>query len=81
VKSKFFLLIGLLFLMNCGNPNTGSDTEIAVPVTVEDIKLKSIEEFQTTTGTANAMKDASLKSETSGYYRLATNTQTNRPFA
>lgn len=81
MKSKFFLLLGLLILMSCGNPNTGSDTEIAVPVTVEEIKLKPIEEFQTTTGSANAMKDASLKSETSGFYRLATNPQTRRPFA
>jgi len=81
VKSTFLLLIGLLILMSCGNPDTGSDTEIAVPVTVEEIKLKPIEEFQTATGTANAIKDASLKSETSGYYRLATNPQTKLSFA
>jgi len=81
VKSKIILLISLLFLINCGNPDTGSDTEIAVPVSVEEIKMKPIEEFLTTTGTVNALKDAVLKSETSGYYRLATNPKTNRPFA
>ena len=81
MKSKFFLLIGLLILMSCGSSDTVTDTEIAVPVTVEEIALKPIEEFQTTTGTVNAIKDASLRSETSGNYRLATNPQTRRPFA
>ena len=81
MKSKFFLLIGLLILMSCGSSDTVTDTEIAVPVTVEEIALKPIEEFQTTTGTVNAIKDASLRSETSGNYRLATSPQTRRPFA
>jgi len=81
VKPGLILLIGILLLINCGNPDTGSDTEIAVPVSVDEIKLKPIEEFLTTTGTVNAVKDALLKSETSGYYRLTTNPKTNRPFA
>lgn len=81
MKSKFFLLIGILISMSCGNPDTGSETDIAVPVTVEEIKFKPIEEFLTTTGTVNAVKDGSMKSETAGYYRLATNPKTNRPFA
>ena len=81
MKSKIILLIGLLFLINCGSPDTGTDTEIAVPVSVEEIKMKPIEEFLTTTGTVNAVKDGILKSETSGYYRLVTNPKTNRPYA
>jgi membrane fusion protein (multidrug efflux system) len=81
VKSKIVLLISFLFLINCGGPDTSSDTEIAVPVSVEEIKLKPIEEYLTTTGNANAIKEAVLKSETSGFYRLATNSKTNRPFA
>ena len=81
MKSKFFLLIGLIILMSCGNPDTGSDTDIAVPVSVEEIKFKPIEEFLTTTGTVNAIKDGSMKSETAGYYRLAKNPKTRRPFA
>lgn len=81
MKSHYFLLVGILILMSCGNPDTGSNTDIAVPVSVEEIKFKPIEEFVTTTGTVNAIKDVSLKSETSGYYRLATNPKTRRPFA
>ena len=81
MRSKISLIIGILFLLSCGNPDTSTDTEIAVPVTVEEIKLKPIEEFLTTTGTVNAIKEATLKSETSGLYRLATNPKTSRPFA
>jgi len=81
VKSKLVLLIGFLILLSCGGQDTGSDTEIAIPVSVEEIRLKPIEEFITTTGTINAIKDAVLKSETSGYYRLAVNPETNRAFA
>jgi membrane fusion protein (multidrug efflux system) len=77
----YLLLIVLLFILNCGNPNTGSESDIAVPVSVEEIKFKPIEEFLTTTGSVNAVKDGSMKSETAGYYRLATNPKTNRPFA
>ena len=77
----YLLLIVLLFILNCGNPNTGSESDIAVPVSVEEIKFKPIEEFLTTTGSVNAVKDGSMKSETAGYYRLAANPKTNRPFA
>ena len=82
MKSRsILLLIAFLFILSCGNPDTGSDTDIAVPVSVEEIKFKPIEEFLTTTGTVNAIKDGSMRSETSGFYRLATNPKTNRPFA
>lgn len=80
-SGSVLLLIGFLFILNCGNPNTGSESDIAVPVSVEEIKFKPIEEFLTTTGSVNAIKDGSMKSETAGYYRLATNPKTNRPFA
>lgn len=80
MKEGIVLLIGVLVLMNCGGPETGGDSEIAVPVTVEEITLKPIEEFYATTGTVNAIKNVTLKSETSGLYRLATNPKTNQPF-
>ncbi len=57
------------------------DTDIEVPVSVEEIGLKSIEEFVVTTGTVKATKEVILKSETPGFYRLAVNPQTSRPYA
>lgn len=80
MKKGIVLLIGVLLLMNCSGPETGGDSEIAVPVTVEEITLKPIEEFYATTGTVSAIKNVTLKSETSGLYRLATNPKTNQPF-
>jgi len=55
--------------------------DIASPVSVQEVTLKPIEEFVTTTGTVNATQDVTLKSETSGYYRLEMNPKTSKPFA
>ncbi len=81
VRSGLYLLIGVLLVLGCGDPGTDTSTEISVPVSVEEVKYKSIEEFISTTGTVYAVKEATLKSETSGYYRLAVNPKTKRPYA
>jgi len=81
VRSGLILLMGLVLLTNCGDPGSDSSTEISVPVSVEEVKYKPIEEFIATTGTVYAMKEASITSETSGYYRLAINPRTKRPYA
>ena len=81
MRSGLILLVGILLVLSCGNPDTDSSTEIAVPVSVEEVKYKPIEEFISTTGTVYAVKEATIKSETSGYYRLAINPKTKRPYA
>jgi membrane fusion protein, multidrug efflux system len=70
VKKLFVLIIAFALLAACGNQDTDLDTSITVPVSVEEIKLQSIEEFITTTGTARAMQEVELSAETNGYYRL-----------
>lgn len=80
-KSGIVIIFGMLLLAGCGGDQGDSGTEISVPVSVEEIKLKPIEEFITSTGTVNSVQEALIKSETSGYYRLAVNPKTNRPFA
>ncbi|MBN1291801.1 MAG: efflux RND transporter periplasmic adaptor subunit [Candidatus Latescibacteria bacterium] len=65
----------------CSNPDTRFETDVEVPVSVEEVGLKTIEEFVETTGTINATKDVTLSSESAGYYRLEKNPATNRPFA
>ena len=81
VKVTIILLMGLILLSSCDGDETGMETEITVPVSVEEIKLSSIEEFIVTTGTVYAAKDALVKSENQGIYDLLTNPGTNRTFA
>jgi len=80
VKSNIILLLGLLIIAGCGDQSGDTGTEISVPVSVEEIKLKPIEEFISTTGTVKATNEVILKSETSGFYRLAINPKTKAPY-
>jgi len=70
----------LIFLTGCGNKMEDLDTEIAVPVSVEELKSGHIEEYIETTGTVESAKNAILFSEISGYYSRAENPRTNKPF-
>jgi membrane fusion protein (multidrug efflux system) len=80
---KRYLVAASLFLLitACSGPDTRVETTVEVPVAVKEVDLKPIEEFVVTTGTTMATKDALLKSEASGYYRLAVNPQSSRLFA
>jgi RND family efflux transporter MFP subunit len=80
VKYRILILLGLIFLVGCSGEQGDSGSEIAVPVSVEEIRLKPIEQFISTTGTVNATDEATLKSETSGFYRLAINPKTKQPY-
>ena len=78
---KFFPLIILVALAAACNQQTQSESsELAVPVSVEDIRLQSIEQFISTTGTVNATAEVTLNSEMAGDYYLANNPATGRPF-
>ncbi len=80
LKSLILLLGMVLLIIGCESQQNDTGAEVAVPVSVEEIKKKPIEEFLTATGTVNAIKEATMKSETSGFYRLATNPKTGRPY-
>jgi RND family efflux transporter MFP subunit len=69
----------LLTLAACDDGDISMQADIAVPVSVEEITLGGIEEFITATGTVYAIKDATLKAEEPGFYRLA-NSTAMRPF-
>jgi multidrug efflux pump subunit AcrA (membrane-fusion protein) len=68
-------------LVACNNQQSNVSTEIAVPVSVTDIKPGSIEKVVNTTGTVVASKETSLSTQTSGNYHLLNNPRTGRPFA
>ncbi len=64
----------------CSNQGQSESTELAVPVSVEDIKLQGISQFVTTTGTVNATSEVVLNSEMTGNYFLQVNPATGRLF-
>lgn len=80
VKKTALILIIPLVIAACSEQQTSIDTNIEVPVSVTELELSSIEEFVTTTGTAIAIKDYTVASESAGYYRLSDNPRTGKPF-
>ncbi|MCE5250764.1 efflux RND transporter periplasmic adaptor subunit [bacterium] len=78
IISPFYVLV---LFMACGNPDTQVTVDVASPVSVQEVTLKPIEEYITTTGTVKATQDVTLKAETSGYYKLAVNPRTKKPFS
>ena len=70
-----------LTLWGCSDNQQTVDMNVSSPVTVEEVVKGPIEEFVTATGTVNPTQDAEMKSEAEGYYRLADNPRTRKPFA
>ncbi len=69
-----------LLIFSCGNSDFNDDNEITIPVSVDDVSLKPIEEFVDATGTVYSSMDAVLRSEISGNYHLNKNPRTGRLF-
>jgi len=79
---QFIVLTALIGAATaCNNQPTTTTTELAVPVSVTDIKPGSIEKVINATGTLNATKTTVLKTEMTGKYKLLINPRTRRPFA
>lgn len=78
---KTFLLIGIMAgFMACNNQTQNEEVDLAVPISVEDVKLQSIQQFINTTGTAKAIYETELKSEMNGSYHLMKNPVTGKAF-
>ncbi len=74
------LLVVVAAIVSCNNQPASENTELASPVSVENVKKQSIRQYINTTGTANATYETTLSTEMSGRYHLMTNPQTGRPF-
>ena len=81
MKKSILLLSVLLTFASCGGDDAGSDVEVAVPVSVEELQPGSIEEYVTATGTVKASMEVTVNAEVSGEYYLLTNPATGRPFS
>lgn len=77
-KSIFIIAVGLIALAGCRNNDQNLNAYVEIPVSVEDIKLKSIEEFINTTGTAFPKGEIVLKSKITASYYLEKKPQTVR---
>lgn len=77
-KNIFIFAVALLALTACGNQDQNLTADVEIPVSIEDIKFRPIEEFINTTGTAFPKGEIELKSKITAYYFLETNPQTGR---
>jgi membrane fusion protein, multidrug efflux system len=78
---KLFVLLAVIaFAMSCNNQTATETTELAVPVSIENVKLQSIQQFINTTGTAKAKYETTLNSEITGEYHLLKNPATGKQF-
>lgn len=81
-RSTFLIVIAfaILSLSGCRNQEPNLSADIEIPVTVEDIRLKSIEEYVSTTGIVYPHGEVTLKAKISASYYLEKNPQTGRPW-
>lgn len=71
-------IVGVAFA--CNNETSSEGADLAVPVSIENIKLKSIQQFIGTTGTAKAVSETELLTEIAGDYELMVNPRTGKRY-
>jgi len=79
-KSILIIAAALMAITGCRNQNQNLNADVEIPVSVDDIKLKPIEEFINTTGSAFPKGEIELKSKITASYYLEKNPQTGRPW-
>lgn len=80
-KTVLLLTASLAILFtSCKNQDQSLDADVEIPVSVEDLNLKSIEEFVNTTGTVYPVVDIDLNSKISATYYLEKNPKTGKPW-
>jgi len=79
-KSILIIAVALALVTGCRNQEQNINADIEIPVSVEDIKLRSIEEFINTTATAFPKGEILLKSKITASYYLEKNPLTERPW-
>jgi membrane fusion protein (multidrug efflux system) len=79
MKKNLILFVSLLIITAaCRNQDQNLSADVEIPVSVDELKLKSIEEFINTTGTAVPKGEIELKSEIAASYFLENNPNTGR---
>lgn len=79
-KILSFAAVALIIIAGCRNQDQNLNADVEIPVSVNDVKLKPIEEFLNTTGTAIPKGEILLKSKITALYYLEKNPRTGRPW-
>jgi RND family efflux transporter MFP subunit len=77
-KSFLLMMTTAVLIWGCRNNDQNLTADIEIPVSVEEIKLKPIEEFVNTTGTAFPKGEIEVKSKITAAYYLEKNPRTGR---
>jgi RND family efflux transporter MFP subunit len=77
-KNLIIIAAVILLITGCRNQNQNLTANVEIPVSVEDIKFRSIEEFVNTTGTATPKGEITLKAKIIASYWLEKNPQAGR---
>ena len=80
INKMWRFLFFLPVLVSCGPQQSQTQNDIAVPVSVIDVKKGPIVQYINSTGTANAASQAILATEMAGNYVLAVNPKTGREY-
>ena len=81
MKRIAIILLATVLLASCDDEGKDLNKDISVPVSVMEITPGSLEEYISTTGTVNPVKEVTLKAEISGSYQLMKNPATKKPYA
>lgn len=81
MKKLITLIIAVALLGSCKKEEKDLNKDISVPVSVTDIKLKSIEKYIEATGTVKPVKEIDKRSEIAGKYKLLINPKTGKKYA
>lgn len=80
MKHLAFLSLAVIATVSCNNSQSNFSTEVAVPVSVEEVALKPIQQLYQTSGVVAASREISFKTEMAGEYDLRINPRTNTRF-
>jgi len=78
MKKIIFLFILITSFAACRNRDQNLTADVEIPVSVEELSLRSIEEYVNTTGTSFPKGEIELKSKIPAAYYLEKNPQTGR---
>ena len=82
IRRTTLIVAAAVTLINsgCKNESTNFTTDVAMNVSVMEVKKKPIEQTLITTGSIKPELEANLKTELAAYYHLQTNPLTGKPF-